>query len=771
MRNSCLTMICRTTVTLALAFSGVLHAQGREALPSIIPYPAHLVREPGSLDLSRGLRIQTPSGDADAASAAQYFAYLNEKTHSVLLRSKSDRAKVPSILFVRRPAQVHDGVDESYALKTTPNGVSIAASGHAGFFYGVVTLWQMMSPHVSSLPNIAIEDSPRFRWRGFMLDSARHVQSEEFVLQLLDYMAQHKMNVFHWHLVDDQGWRIEIKRYPRLTSVGAWRGPIMPPWQGSSEAQKPYGGFFTQEQIRRIVAYARVRNITVVPEIEMPGHSTAAIAAYPQFGSAPNLPSSPGTGWGIFPNLYNVDDATFEFLDNVLSEIMDLFPSQYIHIGGDEAIKQQWKSNPQIQARMAALGIHDEDQLQSWFVQRIEKFLNSRGRRMVGWDEILEGGLAPNATVMSWRGVDGAIKAARQGHDTVLTPSRPLYFNYRQSDSASEPPGRVPLNLLSDVYQFDAAPSSLTVAEQQHVLGVEACLWTEYVISQDRVEHMLFPRMAALAEMAWTPSAQRDFHGFLTRLQPELDRNHAVHLRPAESVFEVRANVTTNHDGSRGQLTLSTQAGIGAIHYTLNGSAVTKDSSSFAGPVEVTFPSTLKAQAFDGSTALGSAVEKALTLHDVLRRDSRELDQCDAAPQIQLEQDPIRNTERPVFRISYRRPCWIYKKVPMQLIQSFAVGVGSIPYIFHDASPPKPDLKAAESGPDPRLEIRLDGCDSRILTTIDVAPAVNKDGVTELRSDPIPPVDGEHDVCFLYRSSNPSVVWLLNYIQPLQLSH
>lgn len=757
-------------MTLALAFSGDLHAQGREALPSIIPFPAQLMREPGSLDLSRGLRIQAPSADADAESAAQYFADLNEKTHFVLLRSKSDPVKAPSIMFVRRPALVHDGVDESYALKITPEGVRIASSGHAGFFYGVVTLWQMMSPNASSLPDVSIEDSPRFRWRGFMLDSARHVQSEEFVLQLLDYMAQHKMNIFHWHLVDDQGWRIEIKRYPKLTSVGAWRGPIMPPWQGGGEAQKPYGGFFTQEQIRRIVAYAKVRNITVVPEIEMPGHSTAAIAAYPQFGSAPNLPASPGTGWGIFPNLYNVDDATFEFLKNVLSEIMDLFPSEYIHIGGDEAIKQQWKSNAQIQARMLALGIHDEDQLQSWFVQRIEKFLNSRRRRMVGWDEILQGGLAPNATVMSWRDVQGGINAAKQGHDAVLTPSRPLYFNYRQSDSAREPPGRVPLNLLSDVYQFDAAPSSLTVAEQKHVIGVEACLWTEYVISQERVEHMLFPRIAALAEMAWTPPAQRNFQGFLIRLPAELDRNQAVHLQPAESVFEVRANVTTNNDGSRGQLTLSTQGGIGTIHYTLDGSAVTKDSSSLAGPVEVTFPSTLKAQAFDGSTALGSAVEKTLTLHDVLRRDSRELDQCDAVPQIQLEQDPIRNAERPVFRISYQRPCWIYKNVPMQLIQSFAVGVGSIPYIFHSASSAKPDLKAAESGPDPRLEIRLDGCDSKLLTTIDVAPAVNKDGVTELRSGPVPHVEGEHDVCFIYRSSMPNVVWLVNYIQPLPLS-
>lgn len=703
-------------------------------------------------------------------SAAQYFAELNEKTHFVQLRSKSDRVSAPSIVFVRRPAQIQDGIDESYGLMITPKGVSIAASGHAGFFYGVVTLWQMMNPHASSLPDVAIEDSPRFRWRGFMLDSARHVQSEEFVLQLLDYMAQHKLNVFHWHLVDDQGWRIEIKRYPRLTSVGAWRGPIMPPWQAGSEAEKAYGGFFTQEQIRRIVAYAKVRNITVVPEIEMPGHSTAALAAYPQFGSAPNLPASPGTGWGIFPNLYNVDDATFEFLENILSEVMDLFPSQYIHIGGDEAIKQQWESNAQVQARMRLLGINDEDQLQSWFVQRIEKFLNSRGRRMVGWDEILQGGLAPNATVMSWRGVQGGINAAKQGHDTVLTPSRPLYFNYRQGDSASEPPGRVPLNLLSDVYQFDAAPSALTVSEQKHIIGVEACLWTEYVISQERVEHMLFPRMAALAEMAWTPSAHRDFQGFLTRLPAELDRNRALRLRPAESVFEVRANVAVNNDGSRGQLTMSTQGGIGTIHYTLDGSTVTKDSPALAGPVEVPFPATLRAQAFDGSTALGSAVEKTLNLPDVLRRDSRELDQCDAAAQIQLEQDPIRNTERPVFRISYQRPCWIYKKVPMQLVQSFAVGVGSIPYIFHSASSVRTDPKAAETGADPRLEVRLDGCDKKLLTTIDVAPAVNQDGVTEVRSGPIPHIEGEHDVCFIYRSSRSNVVWLLNNIKPVPLS-
>jgi len=744
-------------------------AYGAEQPLSIVPAPAHMERKEGSLDLSHGLSVD-PGPDKDAASVALYLEEMERKGNSapiLKMGSANQRAGAPKVTFIHRATRVAGGVDESYGLEIGPTGVRISARDRGGYFYGTVTLLQLLSDHPASLPALEIEDAPRFRWRGFMLDSARHLQTEAFIYQLLDYMAVHKLNIFHWHLTDDQAWRIQIKRYPKLTSVGAFRGQTMPPYEaGSSAPTGAYGGFFTQEQVKKIVAYAKARNITVVPEIEMPGHSSAALAAYPEFGSATKPLTAPPIGWGIFPNLYNVNDATFEFLQNVLLEIMDLFPSEYIHVGGDEAIKDQWKSNATVQARMHALGIDSEDRMQSWFMGRIEKFLNDHGRKMVGWDEILEGGLAPNATVMSWRGTKGGIIAAQQGHDTIFTPSRPLYFNYRQSDATDEPPGRDPLNTLADVYNFDAVSSSLTPTERAHVLGVEACLWTEYVITQDRVEHMLFPRMAALAEIAWTPSEGRSFQNFLTRLPQDMTRTKALGLPYANSVFEVRTKAVPGAGGDRATVELSTQGGLGEIHYTLDDSKVDAGSPVYKTPLQVSFPSTLQAQAFDGETPLGAPIVEKLTLDSTLRRDSRELDSCTGAAGIQLEQDPPRNAERPVFRVTFQNPCWIYREADLDLFSGLMVGVGSIPYIFHG-----PNLVQPESGSpiakDASLEVRLDSCQGESLTTIPLGPAYRKDGVTRLSVDHLAAVHGKHDLCFSMRNSDPQTVWLLNFIQPL----
>jgi hexosaminidase len=744
-------------------------AHGAAQIPSIVPAPAHMERKEGSLDLSRGLAIDTGQ-DKDAASVALYLGEMDHKTGSgpILKIGASNQSKaMPVVRFVHRAAPAAAGVDESYGMEISSAGVRISASGRPGYFYGAITLLQLLSNHPASLPALEIEDAPRFRWRGFMLDSARHIQTEAFIFQLLDYMAEHKLNVFHWHLTEDQAWRIEIKRYPKLTSVGAFRGQTMPPYEaGSITPTVAYGGFFTQEQVKKIVDYASARNITVVPEIEMPGHSSAAIAAYPELGSASEPLMAPPIGWGIFPNLYNVNDATFEFLQNVLLEIMDLFPGEYIHVGGDEAVKDQWKSNPAVQARMRMLGINSEDQMQSWFMGRIEKFLNDHGRKMVGWDEILEGGLAPNATVMSWRGTKGGIAAAQQGHDTIFTPSRPLYFNYRQSDATDEPPGRDPLNTLADVYNFDAVSSTLTPAEQAHVLGVEACLWTEYVITQERVEHMLFPRMAALAEMAWTPSEGRNFHDFLARLPQDMTRTKELGLHPANSVFEVRTKAVPEGAGDRATVALSTQGSLGEIHYTLDGSKVGSKSRVYKAPLQISLPSTLQAQAFDGETALGIPISEKFTLNSTLRRDSRELDSCTGTAGIQLEQDPPRNAGRPVFRVTFQHPCWIYRDADLDRFSGLKVGVGSIPYIFRGPNLPQPE-SGSSTAPEASLEARVDSCKGQILTTIPLGPAYRKDGVTTLSADHLAAVHGHHDLCFSMKSSDSQTVWLLNYIQPL----
>jgi hexosaminidase len=755
----------RTTVWMGVLGGALAFASAMGQAPvGIIPAPAHAVAADGTLALGRGLAVDLARQDAEARPVVPQLQEMLAKVHAMPMRIGGKGG--PRLTFVHRAAKTA-GLDESYGLEVTPAGVKIAASGRTGYFYGAVSLWQMLSEAHGTLAAVSIEDEPRFRWRGLMLDSARHLQSEAFVLTLLDVMAQHKLNVLHWHLADDQGWRIEIKRYPKLTSVGGFRGQTMPPWQsGSSAPTGPYGGFFTQEQIRRIVAYAQARNIMVVPEIEMPGHASAPLAAYPEFGSASTPLHAVPIGWGILPNLYNVDDKTFEFLENVLTEVMDLFPSQYIHVGGDEAIKDQWKANPAVQAKMHALGLKDETEMQSWFIRRIEGFLNAKGRTMIGWDEILEGGLSPHATVMSWRGTQGAVAAARQGHDAVLTPTRPLYFNYRQSDATDEPGGRDPVNSLADVYGFKASMDGLTAQEQKHLIGVQGSIWTEYVITEDRVQPMLFPRAAALAEVGWSPVGGKDFAGFLHRLPADMARTEAFGFHPAESVFEVRDKVSPVGAGDRARVEMTTQGGIGAIHYTTDGSPVTPASPLFSGPVEVALPGRLRAVAFDGTTALGAPIDNRLTLASTLRRDSRELDACTGAAGIQMEQDPVRNAERPVFRVVFSNPCWIYRGAELDRFAGLTVGVGSIPYLFHERA--HPDLPVASGAPTTAvLEVRVDSCKGKLLTEIPMRPADRKDGVTSLTAEKIAPEAGQHDLCLQMKNPDPATVWLLNFIQPV----
>jgi hexosaminidase len=770
-----MTIFRKTWVFLSLALftlpRGVVIciAQQQESVP-VIPEPARASRGSGTLDLRQGLAFDTSVADADAVSVAHYLQGLLVITRNNDLMKFSAKLNkgVPQLRFTHRAVHKIEGggEDESYSLDITTDGVLIAASNRAGYLYGAISLWQTVAHNSGEIPAWKIEDEPRFRWRGIMLDSARHMQSEKFILQLLDYMAEHKLNRFHWHLTDDQGWRIEIKRYPRLTAIGGYRPQTMPPYQPNSIAPTgPYGGFYTQEQIRRIVAYARERNITVVPEIEMPGHATAPLVAYPEYASAATPLASMPVGWGIYPNLYNPKDATFAFLENILTEVMNLFPSEYIHVGGDEAIKNQWKENPEIQQKLHDLGLHDEDALQSWFIARIEKFINAHGRKMVGWDEILQGGLSQNATVMSWRGTQGAVAAAKQGHDAILTPNRPLYFNYRQSDATDEPAGRDPVNSLADVYNFRALPAELTPAEHAHILGVQGSIWTEYVLTEDRVQHMLFPRAAALAELAWSPATGTSYLDFLKRLPADLQRAEDAGLQPALSVFEVQAHATPTGIGDHATVALNTQGAPGQIHYTVDGSPVNATSSVYAQPMQVSLPTTLHALAFDGATALGKPIIQQITLASAVRRNSRELDPCGNNAGIQMEQDPPRNTERPVFRVVYFNPCWIYRKADLSRFKGLVLGVGSIPYVFHSQARPLPTLSNATTTA-AEIAVHVDSCTGPLLATVPLQPAYRKDGVTSLPEVAFPPQSGVHDLCFAVGKADPATVWLLNYIQP-----
>ncbi|MEX1657861.1 beta-N-acetylhexosaminidase [Streptomyces pseudovenezuelae] len=436
---------------------------------------------------------------------------------------------------------------EGYRLQVTAEGgVEITGGGPAGVFWGAQSLRQLLGPDAFRRAPMApgrqygvrhqsVEDAPRFRWRGLMLDVARHFMPKDGVLRYLDLMAAHKLNVFHFHLTDDQGWRIEIKRYPRLTEVGSWRARTKfghrasPLWE-----EKPHGGFYTQDDIREIVAYAAERHITVVPEIDVPGHSQAAIAAYPELGNTDVIDTTSLTvwdNWGVSLNVLAPTDNTLRFYEGVFEELLDLFPSEFVHIGGDECAKEQWRESPLVQSRIEELGLADEDELQSWFIGHFDKWLTARGRRLIGWDEILEGGLADGAAVSSWRGYQGGIAAARSGHDVVMCPEQYVYLDHRQDAGADEPAPIGYVRTLEDVYRFEPVPPQLTSEEAGHVLGTQANLWTEVMEDHARVDYQAFPRLVAFAEVAWSAlpaPAERDFADFERRMTAHYERLDAL---------------------------------------------------------------------------------------------------------------------------------------------------------------------------------------------------------------------------------------------------
>ncbi len=498
---------------------------------SLIPIPARVTSRAGAFSLTMSTQIE--ASEALRAHAELLRDQLRLATGFPL--SIVTTASGPCIALALDEALARLG-DEGYRLTASADAVAIAAARPAGLLHGAQTLRQLLPPAIFrravagnvawSVPGVEIEDAPRFSWRGSHLDVGRHFMPKTTVLKHIDLLALHKLNVFHWHLTEDQGWRIEIKRYPKLTEVGAWRKDSMVAPRTREPSQRkfsgrPHGGFYTQDDVREVVRYATDRGVTVVPEIEMPGHALAAIAAYPELGNT-KAQHEVQTYWGISEHVFGVGDNVLTFVENVFDEVLALFPSKFIHIGGDECPKREWKESPAAQARMKELGLKDEEQLQSWFVTRIDSWLAKRGRRLIGWDEILEGGLAPGATVMSWRGEKGGIAAAKAGHDVVMAPEKPTYFDHDQSEDQIVPIRG--MNTLADVYAYEPVPKELSPAEAKHVLGAQGQLWTEYMPDPQRMEYMAWPRLSALSEVLWSPRETRDAANFASRLETHLER-------------------------------------------------------------------------------------------------------------------------------------------------------------------------------------------------------------------------------------------------------
>ena len=500
---------------------------------NIIPQPQEITVKQGNFEIKSSTSIVTSPGAEDLA---KYLADLFRPATGFNLKTRANNINnLPQNSIYLQLYKNGSDTREAYTLKVTSGSILIIASDPAGLFYGIQTLRQLLPTQIESsskvenvawvVPAIEIKDFPRFQWRGMHLDVCRHMFPVKFIKQYIDTLAMYKLNTFHWHLTEDQGWRIEIKKYPKLTEIASKRDSTPIPADRNKSDETPYGGFYTQAQVKEIVDYAADRFITVVPEIEMPGHSVAALTAYPELGCTGG-PYKVRTWWGVEDDVFCAgNDQTFEFLQNVLDEVIALFPSKIIHIGGDECPKTRWEKCPKCQQRIKDNNLADEHALQSYFITRIEKYLNSKGRTIIGWDEILEGGLAPNAMVMSWRGTEGGIAAAKQNHSVVMSPNSHCYFDhYQAEDQSKEPPAIGGFLPLEKVYSYDPMPAELPSNQRKFIMGVQANLWTEYIPTVQQAQYMAYPRALALAEVAWTAPKNKSWQRFQASLKTELKR-------------------------------------------------------------------------------------------------------------------------------------------------------------------------------------------------------------------------------------------------------
>ena len=582
-------------------------SQEKENVLAIIPKPSELKMLKGNFKLSDSTNIVIQNLSS-CKNEADFFNEYLEKQYGFKLKIVSNPVNKNNYIEFKN-ADWETKFTENYELLITENKISIVAlEKSAGNFYAIQTLIQTLpiEKNIKLLVScLKIKDAPRFKWRGMHLDVCRHFFPKPFIKKYIDLMAMYKMNTFHWHLTEDQAWRIEIKKYPKLTQVGAWRkGTMVGAYKDQKYDTIPYGGFYTQDDIKEIVAYAEKRHITIVPEIEMPGHSVAAITSYPWL-SCRGKQIEVEKSWGVFEDVFCTKDSTFKFLEDVLDEVMELFPSPYIHIGGDECPKTRWKTCAQCQSIIKKENLKDEHELQSYFIKRIEKYVNLKGRQIIGWDEILEGGLAPNAAVMSWRGIDGGIAAAKQKHHVVMSPGTHCYFDHYQSSPTDEPLAIGGFTPLEKVYAFEPVPTELNNEEQKYILGAQANVWTEYILNEKQVEYMAMPRMAALSEVLWTPKELKNETNFLERLQKHFLLLDQLDVNYAKALYNVKYTILPNKKTQQLELELNANAFLGTVYYTLEGSNPTINSSKYTNPIELKTNTTVKAGLYKNNELKG----------------------------------------------------------------------------------------------------------------------------------------------------------------------
>lgn len=724
----------------------------------------------GSVEIADGAVVSVHGLDQpQVQSIAERFVQRVADTNGLHLHMATTDAARPAITFDVNPeTKVVD--DAGYRITVNDGGILVTARTPRGAFYGSVTLWQLLTPPgwtrgtPVEVAQGAIDDHPRFAWRALLLDSGRHYQSVAEIKKLIDWMSLNKLNVLLWHLTEDQGWRLEIPKYPELTRIGACRKAVGLDSELTGSADQPYCGFYTQAEARDIVRYAAERYVDVVPEFDLPGHSQAAIAAYPELGVTGRRPSV-WTDWGVSPWLLKPDEKTLQFVDDVLDEMMRLFPSRYISIGGDEADKQQWNASPEVRAQMRKLGLANMDQLQGWFTQQVAAHLIKHGRTPVGWDDELASGvtLPASEVVMSWHGDDNervALAAIRQGHDVVMTPQESLYFDHVQSELPDEWPGPPPAATLRQAYDTVVIPNGASASEAQRIIGVQAGLWTEQMPAFAHDQHAVFPRLAAMAELGWSPSSAHDWNSFLQRMPAELARYRALGIDYADSAFAPDFRVTATANNAF-RVELSNQVEFGTIRYTMDGSEPTNQSAPYARPLTLPGKTTLRAATFatDGFE-LAAPRTRMLDETTLLSRDSSALATCSKQPGSRLEGGVPAQKPRPVYSVDIGNACWLWPQASLEGIKHVAMTVERITWRFGDEA--KDAVVRHKTSAAGEFEIHADSCTGPLLASLPLENAVRASGQIHLDAQVAMPAGaGVRDLCVLATGDPRDGQWAL----------